>query len=143
MVPKWGPSCGHENGSTVEPFQLHFFLLVFIYFELGLVCPSMSYAPEHLQSGIEAVGNFLSGSSGLPWTAFSQPDFYNELLNRSRGSSWKAKHESPGVEYFSLSQTRFSSCELPWNSFPSYYTDTQAETQTLNLQEYQTHLINV
>ncbi len=27
-VPKWGPSCGHENGSTVEPFRLHFFLSV-------------------------------------------------------------------------------------------------------------------
>ena len=24
-VPKWGPSCGHENGSIVEPFRLHFF----------------------------------------------------------------------------------------------------------------------
>ncbi len=28
MVPKWGPSCGHENGSTLEPFRLHFFLSV-------------------------------------------------------------------------------------------------------------------
>ncbi len=27
-VPKWGPSSGHENGSTVEPFRLHFFLSV-------------------------------------------------------------------------------------------------------------------
>ena len=27
-VPKWGPSCGHENGSTLEPFRLHFFLSV-------------------------------------------------------------------------------------------------------------------
>ena len=27
-VPKWGPSCGHENGSTLEPFRLLFFLSV-------------------------------------------------------------------------------------------------------------------
>ncbi len=29
-VPKWGPSCtcGHENGCTLEPFRLHFFLSV-------------------------------------------------------------------------------------------------------------------
>ncbi len=27
-VPKWGPSCGHENGSTLEPFRLIFFLSV-------------------------------------------------------------------------------------------------------------------
>ena len=24
-----GPSCGHENGSTLEPFRLHFFLSVY------------------------------------------------------------------------------------------------------------------
>ena len=24
-VPKWGASCGHENGSTVEPFGSTFF----------------------------------------------------------------------------------------------------------------------
>ncbi len=24
-VPKTGTSCGHENGSTVEPFWMHFF----------------------------------------------------------------------------------------------------------------------
>ncbi len=28
FLPKWGPSCGHENGSTLEPFRLHFFLSV-------------------------------------------------------------------------------------------------------------------
>ncbi len=27
-VPKWGLSCGHENGSTLEQFRLHFFLSV-------------------------------------------------------------------------------------------------------------------
>ncbi len=27
-VPKWGPSCWHENGYTLEPFRLHFFLSV-------------------------------------------------------------------------------------------------------------------
>ncbi len=29
-VPKRGPSCGNENGTTVEPFRLHFFLSVFV-----------------------------------------------------------------------------------------------------------------
>ncbi len=29
-VPKWGTSCGHENGSTLEPFRLHFFLSVLV-----------------------------------------------------------------------------------------------------------------
>ncbi len=28
MVHKWGPSCGHENFSTVEPFRFHFSLSV-------------------------------------------------------------------------------------------------------------------
>ncbi len=27
-VPKWGLSCGHENGSTLELLRLHFFLSV-------------------------------------------------------------------------------------------------------------------
>ncbi len=29
-VPKRGPSCGHENGSSVAPFRLHFFLSVYV-----------------------------------------------------------------------------------------------------------------
>ena len=37
-VPKRGPSCGHENGSTVELFRLHFFLSVMYKIFLSLYC---------------------------------------------------------------------------------------------------------
>ena len=44
VVLKWGPSCGHENGSTVEPFRLHFFLSVYkVKYHLDRVDPKFAF----------------------------------------------------------------------------------------------------
>ena len=57
-VPKWGPSCGHENGSTLEPFQLHFFLSVnFIAYQNSLSEYSFTGVPASLYNLTKGVSD--------------------------------------------------------------------------------------
>ena len=65
-VSKWGPSCGHENGSTLEPFRLHVFLSIRINAEMTKIytrptgtkcfhCPASTHLfthIEHLQNSV-------------------------------------------------------------------------------------------
>ncbi len=47
-VPRWGPSWGHENGSTLEPFWLHFFLSVSVMENMKWYSPSQVLTAKHV-----------------------------------------------------------------------------------------------
>ncbi len=73
-VPKWGPSFGHENSSTLEPFRLNFFLSVQFNMQ--------DYLGKYCTSNASDFKTFKSGAIFSLWVVFSHRQWVMKFTSK-------------------------------------------------------------